>query len=101
MKRTLMALIQLAVIGGLAVAGLLMTITSISTVIKIFAFILGEWIYTALILFVGSLFFLVPIGIGVSMILQHIENSKKEPGDPFAGTFGLRWGQGEKEEEQD
>ncbi len=101
MKRTLTALIQLAVLGSLALAGLAMTITFISTVLKIFAFILGEWIYTALFLLVGSLFFLAPIGIGVSMILQHYENSKKEPGDPFAGTFGIRWGQGEKEEEQD
>ena len=87
MKRTLTALIQLALLGGLALAGLLMTLTFISTVLKIFAFILGEWIYTALILFIGSLFLLVPVGIGVSMILQHYENSKKEPGDPFAGMF--------------
>ena len=100
MKKEFMALIQLAVIGGVALAGLLMTLKLIAILLKIFAFILGEWIYTALILFVGSLFLLVPVGIGVSMILQHIENSKKEPGDPYAGTFGLRWGQGEKEEEQ-
>ena len=82
-----MALVQLAVIGGLALAGLLMTITFISTVLKIFAFILGEWIYTALILFIGSLFILIPVGYIVSIILQDIENSKKEPGDPFAGMF--------------
>ena len=94
-----MAIIQLAVLGGLALAGLLMTATFISTVLKIFAFILGEWIYTALILFIGALFILFPLGYIVSIILQDIENSKKEPGDPFAGTFGLRWGQGEKEEE--
>ena len=101
MKKELMVIIQLAVLGGLALAGLAMTATLISTVLKIFAFILGEWIYTALILFVGSLFLLIPVGYAVSVLLQHIENSKKEPGDPFAGTFGLRWGQGEKEEEQD
>ena len=94
-----MAIIQLAVLGGLALAGLLMTVTFISTVLKIFAFILGEWIYTALFLFIGALFILFPLGYIVSIILQDIENSKKEPGDPFAGTFGLRWGQGEKEEE--
>ena len=99
MKRTLTMIAQLTVLGGLALAGLLMTLKSISTVLKIFAFILGEWIYTALILFVGALFILIPVGYAVSVILQHIENSKKEPGDPFAGTFGLRWG--EKEEEQD
>ena len=73
MKRTLTAIIQLAVIGGLALAGLLMTLKFISTVLKIFAFILGEWIYTALILLVGSLFLLVPVGIGVSMILEHYD----------------------------
>ena len=101
MKRTLTALIQLAVLGGLALAGLAMTITFISIVLKIFAFILGEWIYTALILFIGALFILIPLGYIVSIILQYIENSKKKPGDPFAGTFGIRWGQGEKEEEQD
>ena len=87
MKRTLTALIQLVVLGGLALAGLLMTLTFISTVLKIFAFILGEWIYTALILFIGALFILFPLGYIVSIILQDIENSKKEPGDPFAGTF--------------
>ena len=70
MKRTLTALIQLALLGGLALAGLLMTITFISTVIKIFAFILGEWVYTALILFIGALLILVPVGVIVSMILQ-------------------------------
>lgn len=99
MKRTLMALVQLAVIGALALAGLLMTLKSIATVLKIFAFILGEWIYTALILFIGSLFLLVPVGIGVSMILQHIENSKKEPGDPFAGMFRHPGKANEKKEE--
>ena len=101
MKRTLTAIIQLALLGGLALAGLLMTLSLITTVLKIFAFILGEWIYTALILFVGALFILIPVGYAVSVLLQHYENSKKEPGDPFAGTFGIRWGQGEKEEEQD
>ena len=73
MKRTLTMIAQLAVLGGLALAGLLMTLTFISTVLKIFAFILGEWIYTALILLVGSLFLLVPVGIGVSMILEHYD----------------------------
>lgn len=90
MKRTLTALIQLAVLGGLALAGLLMTITLISTVLKIFAFILGEWIYTALILFIGSLFILVPVGIGVSMILQHIEHSNKEYESSHARAYRLR-----------
>ena len=87
MKRILISLIQLAILGGLALAGLLMTITLISTVLKIFAFILGEWIYTALILLIGALFILIPVGYAVSVLLQHIENSKKEPGDPYAGTF--------------
>ena len=94
MKRTLMSLIQLALLGGLALAGLLMTITLLSTILKIFAFILGEWIYTALILFVGSLFFLVPVGLGVSMILQHYENSKKEYENPNIREFRNRWGDG-------
>ena len=99
MKRTLIALTQLAILGGLALAGLLMTLKLISTVLKIFAFILGEWIYTALILFIGSLFFLVPIGIGVSVILEHYEYSKKEPGDPFAGMFRHPGKANKKEEE--
>ena len=99
MKRTLMALIQLAVLGGLALAGLAMTATLISTVLKIFAFILGEWIYRVLILFIGALFILVPVGIIVSMILQDIENSKKESGDPYAGTFRIPGKANEKKED--
>ena len=87
MKRTLTMIAQLALLGGLTLAGLLMTLKSISTVLKIFAFILGEWIYTALILFIGALFILFPLGYIVSIVLQDIENSKKEPGDPFAGMF--------------
>ena len=100
MKRTLMALIPLAILGGLALAGLLMTLTFISTVLKIFAFILGEWIYTALILLVGSLFFLVPIGIGVSMILEHYQNSKKEYESSHAREYRLRKEASEKKKEQ-
>ena len=99
MKRTLTALIQLAVLGGLALAGLLMTLSFISTVLKIFAFILGEWIYTALILFVGSLFFLLPVGYAVAVLLQHIENSKKEYENPGVREWKSRWGMDEKEEE--
>ena len=99
MKRTLMGLIRLVVLGGLALAGLLMTLTFISTVLKIFAFILGEWIYTALILFIGALFILFPLGYIVSIILQDIENSKKEPGDPFAGMFRHPGKANEKEED--
>ena len=99
MKRTLMALVQLALLGGLALAGLLMTATFISTVLKILAFILGEWIYRALILFIGALFILIPVGVIVSMILQDIENSKKEPGDPFAGMFRHPGKANEKKEE--
>ena len=100
MKRTLTMIAQLAVLGGLALAGLLMTLTFISTVLKIFAFILGEWIYTALILFVGSLFFLVPIGIGVSMILEHIENSNKEYESTHAREYRLRKEANEKKKQQ-
>ena len=99
MKRTLIEIIQLAVLGGLALAGLLMTLTFISTVLSIFAFILGDWIYTALILFIGALFFLVPIGMGVSMILEHIKNSKKEYEDPHIREVRLRWEMNEKKEE--
>ena len=99
MKRTLVTLIQLAILGGLALAGLLMTLKLISTVLKIFAFILGEWIYTVLILFVGNLFIFVPVGIGVSMILQHIENSKKEYENPGVREWKSRWGMDEKEED--
>ena len=99
MKRTLTALTQLAVLGGLALAGLLMTLKFISTVLKILAFILGEWIYTALILFVGGLFFLIPIGIGVSMIIEHYKNSKKEYESPYAREYRLRREANEKKEE--
>ena len=99
MKRTLTMIAQLAVLGGLALAGLLMTLKLILTVLKIFAFILVEWIYTALILFIGALFILIPLGYIVSIILQDIENSKKEPGDPFAGTFRHPGKANEKEEE--
>lgn len=99
MKRTLTALIQLVILGGLALAGLLMTLTLISTVLKIFAFILGEWIYTALILFVGGLFFLIPIGIGVLMILEHYQNSKKEYESPHAREYRLRKEANEKKED--
>lgn len=99
MKRTLTALIQLALLGGLALAGLAMTATLISTVLKIFAFILGEWIYTTLILFIGALFILVPVGAVVSMILQDIENSKKEYENPGVREWKSRWGMDEKEED--
>ena len=99
MKRTLMALIQLVVLGGLALAGILMTTTFIFTVLKILAFILGEWVYTALILFIGSLFILIPLGYIVSMILQDIENSKKEYENPGVREWKSRWGMDEKEED--
>ena len=99
MKRTLMSIIQLALLGGLALAGLLMTITFISTVIKIFAFILGEWIYTALILFIGALFILIPVGYAVSVLLKHIENSKKKYENPGVREWKNRWGMNEKEED--
>ena len=101
MKRTLMALIQLTVIGALALAGLLMTITFISTVLKIFAFILGEWIYTALILFVGALFILIPVGYAVSVLLKHIEHSNKEYESSHAREYRLRKEAAEKKKEQD
>ena len=99
MKRTLMGVIRLVVLGGLALAGILMTTTFIFTVLKIFAFILGEWIYTALILFIGALFILFPLGYIVSIILQDIENSKKEYENPGVREWKSRWGMDEKEED--
>lgn len=99
MKRTLIILTQLAILGGLALAGLAMTLTLISTVLKLFAFILGEWIYTALILFVGALFMLIPVGYAVSVFIQHIENSKKEFENPHIREARNRWGIDEKKEE--
>ena len=99
MKRTLTALTQLALLGGLALAGLLMALKLIVTVLKIFAFILGEWIYTALIVMVGILFIPVPIGIGVFMIIEHYQNSKKEYESPYAREYRLRREANEKKED--
>ena len=99
MKRTLTMIAQLALLGGLTLAGLLMTLKSISTVLKIFAFILGEWIYTALILFVGALFILIPVGYAVSVILQHIEHSNKEYESSHAREYRLRKEANEKKGE--
>ena len=99
MKRTFITIAQLALLGGVALAGLLMTLKLIATVLKIFAFILGEWIYTALIVMVGGLFFLIPIGIGVSMIIEHYKNSKKEYESPHAREYRLRREANEKKEE--
>ena len=101
MKRTLIMIAQLVLLGGLTLAGLLMTLKLIATVLKIFAFILGEWIYTALILFIGALFILIPVGYAVSVLLQHYENSKKEYENPGVREWKSRWGMDEEEEEQD
>ena len=99
MKRTLIMIAQLVLLGGLTLAGLLMTLKLIATVLKIFAFILGEWIYTALILFVGALFILIPVGYAVSVFIQHIENSKQEYENPGVREWKSRWGMDEKEED--
>ena len=90
MKRALTTLAQLAVLGGLTLAGLTMVVILISAVLKIFAFILGEWIYGTLFLLIGGLFILVSIGVIVALVLQDIENSKKEYESPYAREYRLR-----------
>ena len=90
MKRTLTTLAQLAVLGGLTLAGLTMVVILISAVLKIFAFILGEWIYGTLFLLIGGLFILVSIGVIVALVLQDIENTKKEYESPYAREYRLR-----------
>ena len=90
MKRTLTTLAQLAVLGGLTLAGLTMVVILISAVLKIFAFILGEWIYGTLFLLIGGLFILVSIGVIVALVLQDYENSNKEYESPHAREYRLR-----------